>query len=93
MDNVSELLIYKIYAGGGEIMNRLAAYRKLIGLNQTQMAEELSMSLTSYSRKESELINFSETEMRKIVTIIREKVPEVTMDDIFFDRSVGKMLS
>lgn len=74
-------------------MNRLAAYRKLIGLNQTQMAEELSMSLTSYSRKESELINFSETEMRKIVTIIREKVPEVTMDDIFFDRSVGKMLS
>lgn len=77
---------------GGDNMNKnLVAYRKLLGLNQSTMASKIGISLTSYSLKENGKFPFNQKEMIKIVQIIKEKYPDVTMDDIFFNNTVSKL--
>lgn len=71
--------------------DKLPAYRKLIGLKQTEMAEKIRITPTTYSKKESGKSDFTETEMVLITKIIKEKIPDVTMDDIFYANKISKM--
>jgi len=74
-------------------MNRLAAYRKLIGMNQTEMAKELNISLPTYCMKETGKNQFTHSEMIGIIRIIQRKVPDITADEIFFADNVGNLLT
>lgn len=77
---------------GGDIMNtKLVAYRKLMKLNQSQVAEKIGVSLSSYSQKETGKFDFTQTEMERITCMFKEEIPEVTMDDIFFRDGVIKL--
>ncbi|MCM8710493.1 helix-turn-helix domain-containing protein [Clostridium sp. SYSU_GA19001] len=73
--------------------DRLIAYRKLIKLNQSEMARKLNISLTSYNRKEKGKRSFTQQEMLEITKLIKEYVPDITMDDIFFDSYISKLLN
>jgi putative transcriptional regulator len=73
--------------------NTLVAYRKLIHYNQTKMAKELEISLTSYSQKESGKKNFNQSEMIKITNIIKDFIPDITMDAIFFNQKVSILVT
>lgn len=74
-------------------MNRVAAYRKLIGLNQIDIANELEINLSTYSQKESGKRDFTESEMIKIVAIFKKYIPDITANDLFFANEVSKLLS
>lgn len=70
---------------------KLLGYRKMLGLTQKQMADLSDMCLTTYNFKEQGKADFTQTEMEKITEIIKEKFPDVTMDEIFFRTKVIKM--
>jgi len=72
---------------------KLAAYRKLLNINQSEMAEKIGCSYVSYSKKETGKVQFSQNEMVTVIDIIKEKIPEITMDEIFFNKQVGILLT
>lgn len=72
---------------------RLIAYRKLLNLTQCEMSKKIGISLTSYNNKETGKKNFSQTEMIMITTIIKNKIPNATMDEIFFNNDISNLLS
>lgn len=71
--------------------NKLIAYRKMLNMTQTDIASEIGIALTSYSHKETGKREFTQNEMVQITKIIQEKIPDVTMDDIFFNNKVSKL--
>lgn len=86
------------FSKGGDVMfgnsnDRLVGYRKMLKINQCELASLLGISATSYSKKETGKIEFTQSEMIKITQCIKSLVPNVTMDDIFFKRTVSKMVT
>lgn len=71
--------------------SKLVAYRKLIKLNQTDIAKQIGICITSYNKKETGKLDFTQTEMERITNIVKQKIPQVTMDDIFFREGVIKL--
>ncbi|WP_238884440.1 helix-turn-helix transcriptional regulator [Clostridium sp. YIM B02551] len=67
---------------------KLVAYRKMIDITQQEMAIKLGICLTTYNHKETGKKEFSQKEMVSITDIIKEKIPDITMDDIFFNNLV-----
>jgi putative transcriptional regulator len=63
---------------------KLVAYRNMLDLSQEKVAEQIGISLTSYNHKETGKRKFSQSEMIKITNLFKEKIPNITMDDIFF---------
>jgi len=61
----------------------LLAYRAMMNLNQYELAEQIGMSASNYSKKESDKIKFRVDEMIKITNIIKKEFPNATMDIIF----------
>lgn len=61
----------------------LLGYRAMMELNQREMAEELGMSASNYSKKESDKIKFRVDEMIKVTDIVKKEFPNATMDMIF----------
>lgn len=72
---------------------KLVAYRKLLDITQQEMAQKLGVSLTTYNHKETGKKEFNQKEMVSITDIIKLKVPNVTMDEIFFENNIGNMLN
>lgn len=72
---------------------KLVAYRKLLKMNQKSFAEKIGISLVSYSHKETGKTEFTQTEMITITNIVKEKIPDITMDDIFFNNKVSKLVT
>lgn len=70
-------------------LNKIAAYRKLIGVSQADMAKKLGISLTSYNKKENGRREFTQSEMIEITKIFQEKLPDITMDAIFFNNELS----
>lgn len=68
--------------------NSIKAYRVLLNIKQTDMAKKLGMCLTSYNQKEQGKKEFTYSEMRNILVILREQIPELTADEIFFANKV-----
>lgn len=65
-------------------MNKnLIGYRYMLGLNQEQIAKKIGMAASSYSMRETGKREFKQTEMKKIMVIINEKYPKMTMEEIF----------
>lgn len=77
--------------GGDNLNNTLKAYRKLLSISQTEMAEILGMCLTSYNQKEVGKKEFTHSEMITIVEFLKTKVPGITAEEIFFTNKVIKM--
>lgn len=72
---------------------KLIAYRKLLNITQYDMAEKIGISATSYNHKENGKKEFLQNEMILITDIIKSKIPEVTMDEIFFKKDISKLLN
>lgn len=71
-------------------MNRqLIAYRKGIGFTQTAFSKKIGISLSAYSQKETGKLDFTQTEMRKILDLLKKYNPDVKADDIFFSSNVS----
>ena len=70
----------------GEVVER---YRRMIGLNQTVVAQKSNMALSSYCNKIKGNTNFNQTEMVAITKLFKEFIPQITMDDIFFKDEVN----
>ena len=65
-------------------MNRtLLGYRTMLGLSQSQMGKEIGMSGSNYCKKEIGKSEFRASEMIKIMSIINERFPLMTMEQIF----------
>ncbi|WP_295281995.1 helix-turn-helix transcriptional regulator [Veillonella sp.] len=56
---------------------KLKQYRKILKMNQKEMATAIGISLTSYSLKEQEKRLFDINEMQNIAKIISEKMGKV----------------
>lgn len=56
---------------------KLKQYRKILKMNQKELAAAIGISLTSYSLKEQEKRLFDINEMQKIAQIISDKIGKV----------------
>lgn len=72
---------------------KLVAYRKMLKINQKTMAKKIGCSYVSYSQKETGKTGFTQKEMITITNVIKQRIPDITMDDIFFNNEVGKLLT
>ena len=63
--------------------NKLIGYRKMFGLNQTDIAKILDIGTNTYSFKENNKTEFTISESIKITKYLKEFKPEITMDEIF----------
>ena len=65
-------------------MNRtLLGYRTMLGLNQSQLAIKIGMTSSNYSKRESGNREFRSSEMFKIMKVINDEFPSMTMEQIF----------
>ena len=62
---------------------KLIGYRKMFGLNQTDIAKILDIGTNPYSFKENNKTEFTISESIKITKYLKEFKPELTMDEIF----------
>lgn len=70
---------------GGDILNRVIGYRKMLGMTQDDMAKLFNISVQAYRMKEAGKTAFNKSEMLLIRSLLREKLfPEITIDEIFF---------
>lgn len=67
-----------------ELKNRIAGYRKMLGLTQSQMAKQLDISLTSYFNKEHGTTPFTDKEKIIIRDMLKKVIENPSIDSIFF---------
>lgn len=72
---------------GDKMINNLAKYRKFIEMSQKEMATVANMCLTSYYMKEKGTREFTQTEMFNIYSYIKKRVPEITIEELFYKKS------
>lgn len=65
-------------------MNKVAGYRKMLGMTQKEMAEEFNISHYSYWRKENGKVPFTDDEKKHFKELLKPNFPTITIDDIFF---------
>ncbi len=74
-------------------MNKVKAYRSLLNLSQADMAKILHLnSRQAYSSKENGIRQFSVNEMLLFKEEIKKKIPDITIDEIFFDLDATQMI-
>ena len=66
------------------MLNKVAGYRKMLGLSQEEMANLIGISYQAYSKRENNKIPFTDQEKVKFKSILREYFPNITIDEIFF---------
>lgn len=65
-------------------VNKVKGYRTMLGMTQTEMAEELGITPQAYYRKEKGLNEFKDSEKIKFRQMIKEIFPDITIEQIFF---------
>ncbi|WP_317316424.1 hypothetical protein [Longibaculum muris] len=65
-------------------MNKIKGYRNMFNETQKDWANLLGISVVSYGMKETKKVPFSDKEKEKIKAHIQEKIPNITIDDLFF---------
>jgi len=65
-------------------MNKIAGYRKMLGLTQREMARHLNISEVTCRNKEKGNSAFKDKEMKLFYEVFSQKNPKVTIEDIFF---------
>lgn len=63
----------------------LAKYRRFVKLSQRQMAEIAGIGLTAYRYKESGNGKFTQEEIIKIYLFLKAKIPNLTIEQLFFN--------
>lgn len=63
---------------------KITGYLKMIGKNQGELAKILDIQENTLSFKINGKKDFKMSEMIAITKLIKTKLPEVTMDEIFF---------
>lgn len=67
-----------------KIINKVAGYRAMLGMNQKEMADFLDITPQSYNMKENKKRSFTDNEKLKIKNLLLDHFDEITIDDIFF---------
>ena len=65
-------------------MNKILGYRKMIGMSQLKMAEELGISENQYRAKEKGRYDFTKKEIEDFTKTIQKFDSKITVLDIFF---------
>lgn len=65
-------------------MKKIAGYRKMLDLTQKDMANKLGISKQSYWLKENGKVAFSDKEKLQIKNEVKEIIPDITIDNLFF---------
>ncbi|MEG2789115.1 MAG: hypothetical protein RR942_14985 [Romboutsia sp.] len=65
---------------------KITGYLRLIGKNQGDLAEILDIQENTLSFKINGKKDFKLSEMIVITRLIKDKLPQVTMDEIFFEQ-------
>ncbi len=71
-------------------MNTISGYRKMIGYTQRQMAKKLGITEGTYNRKENGKSNFKIDEMKIFISLVREEIPTINAEEIFFNNKPTK---
>ncbi|MDK8502123.1 transcriptional regulator [Aerococcus sp. UMB1112A] len=66
-------------------VNKVAGYRRMLGLTQAQLASMIGVSRSSMQNKESGKFPFKDNEKIKLVEIFKEIDPSLNVANIFFD--------
>lgn len=66
------------------MMNVIVGYRKMIGLTQREMAEQLNISELTYRNKEKGRTPFKDFEMLKFYNLLKPIKPDASIENIFF---------
>lgn len=67
-------------------MQKLKTFRILCGLSQQEMAKALDVDRSTYSQKENGHIDFTTSQVNKILKIFEEKGHKTTYEDLFMDK-------
>lgn len=65
-------------------LNKVAGYRVMIGLNQTEVGNILGISKQAYSNKERGKNQFNDQEKVKLKELFQVYFPDISIDDLFF---------
>ena len=63
--------------------NNLVGYRSMLRLSQTAMGSKLGICRDSYQAKENGKKDFTQTEIEKIMKILKVNRPELTIEEVF----------
>lgn len=66
------------------MINKIAGYRRMLGMTQKQLAERFNISLQAYWQKEKGKVPFSDKEKVIFKTLLKPIFPNITIDEIFF---------
>lgn len=65
-------------------MNRnLIGYRNMFGMTQTDLASKIGIAKSTYCEKERGQRDFTQSEIEKIMNILKEKKQNLTIEDVF----------
>lgn len=67
------------------MQNKLAGYRRMLGMTQKQMADEFGISKQAYYLKEKGNTAFSDSEKLQFKEMLKPIFPHITIDEIFFN--------
>lgn len=70
----------------------VAFFRNICSCSQSDFANLLGISKQAYSRKETGKVQYKDSEKQIILKKIIQFVPNVTIDDIFFNSELRKVL-
>ena len=70
-------------------MNKIAGYRKMLGMTQQDMAKRMQISRQTYSLKENGKISFSDDEKIILKELLIQIFPNITIDEYFFRNKVS----
>ena len=65
-------------------INKVQAYRKALGLKQSELSKILNISVPMYSRKERRETAFTDKEKVILLNFFKEYFPNETIDSLFF---------
>lgn len=74
-------------------MSKIFRMRKYKGLTQSDVAKKFGISLQAYSRKERGITPFTDSEKMLLKNLFIDDFPDVTMEELFFEDEVAKVVS
>ena len=67
------------------MVNKIAGYRKMLGMTQKEMAKHFNISSQAYWQKEKKKVPFSDKEKVIFKGLLKSIFPNITIDEIFFE--------
>lgn len=67
------------------MINKIAGYRRMLGMTQKEMARYFNISSQAYWQKERGNTPFSDKEKIAFKDLLKPIFPNITIDEIFFN--------